>query len=644
MEVCVQPPPLLASVHAWCARGDADAATGSTPVHAPDDVHPSVRTALQFMGTTRVEDVLAVLRSDALPTAHEDAVLDVVQWCVSVARMLTTLAPVQLLPRVVKAEDRFASWRRDADVSQLWLCVRWSWLSPPYWQRLMHVLDVQQTDTHTEVEPPHLHAAFESSPVTQEKYPATRGSCEGGTDTTGAQAMEDCLRSALHSDTSGALHRTIMQHLIVRSARQADAVVGGVRFGAYACAQQALLRRFPPRASYGFSLDVHGVSHAGASAGLFFIWVNKHAPFDNNDPFGELPAHLEGGSSPSAARHRRNTGGVLPEEYRKHIRKWAAVCGRQPTVFNGAQCLAAVAEVASHPHFCPTWKSTALGTPTLDVADSTPGAEAEYGMAPHTRALHARRRSPALCSSDSLLALYRTLAAHGNWIQCVDMARFAILWLVGAGSMYLDTDTDVGTHALPRALYTTPSHAASAIDQSVPPLLVIPEDAENLLQNNMLAVTGPHQPFVTRALQAMAVSALEEQAVVCATGPSLLTALWELSQQDDVRTMRSQEEYALLQYMDVVPHPSSSGAAQSLCGAELHELQQVLPTWQHVVASKAAEESDAPLRAWQDARLHSCGDTEGGPGSGAGCAQLTATLRSGRTRVESGCYTHTGDN
>jgi hypothetical protein len=300
----------------------------------------------------------------------------------------------------------------------------------------------------------------------------------------------------------------VAQQLVVRSARQSDAGLAAARFGhAALCADAAAAaaaapRWRTPRRSYAFSVDVHGESWLGRGAGPFFIWVDPADPTGCND------------------------AAALPSRYRRNVAAWGAAHGVQTAVFNGAQCLLAVTEASSHPEF-----SAALG------------AEAGAGGGGGD-------------SGGGLLQLYLALARSGGWIHCVDIARLAILWLAGRGSVYLDTDMRLGTHRLPPGLLplavAAPSRppsaaAAAAADAAAPcepaaaapppaardvdvlcptPLLVVAQDSDGLLQNNFMAVSTAFHPFLTLLLQAITLSAAREGHVVRATGPAMLTAVF----------------------------------------------------------------------------------------------------------------------
>jgi len=166
--------------------------------------------------------------------------------------------------------------------------------------------------------------------------------------------------------------------------------------------------RMQPRRSYGFSVDGTGRSHINQGA-LFFIWLDPKAPTAANNP-------LEG----------------LPAGYRSNIHQWGEAYGCVPSVFNGAACYSAVAEVATYPEFRQrrVLQSAMGGLFTVD--------------APRAVDL------PLLC-------LYERLAAAGRWIECVDLARLAILWLTGARSVYLDTDMRLSSHVVDRAALLRPA-------------------------------------------------------------------------------------------------------------------------------------------------------------------------------------------
>jgi hypothetical protein len=159
------------------------------------------------------------------------------------------------------------------------------------------------------------------------------------------------------------------------------------------------LRSLRPRNSYAFTTDVHGNSHVGGGVGLFFIWVDPKAPIANNNP--------------------KDT---LLDKYKTNVSNWGALYNTTPTVFNGAQCLAAVAQASMSPEF-------------------------------HN--VHKPQQFPHAFGPGDLLTVYINLVKRQAWIQCVDIARIAIIWLGGGGSTYLDTDMEVGSHRLPLELVST---------------------------------------------------------------------------------------------------------------------------------------------------------------------------------------------
>ena len=218
-----------------------------------------------------------------------------------------------------------------------------------------------------------------------------------------------------------------------RAYRAAHPLSGSAKLGAWPLLASEYLAGEPPRESYAFTATAQGSCAAGAGASIYFIWVNPADPLGNTDAAAGLPA-----------------------PYALRIARWAATHGggAAVSVLNGAQCAAAVRQCAAYPEF----------------------------------AVHGVFR---------LWDVYQALAKRGDWIFCVDIARLAVLWLCGGGSVYLDTDMDVGTHALPRELTAAPQRAPDGL----PPLLVLAQDADGLLQNNFLAVTAPAHPFLTLALQ-----------------------------------------------------------------------------------------------------------------------------------------------
>jgi hypothetical protein len=232
---------------------------------------------------------------------------------------------------------------------------------------------------------------------------------------------------------------------------------------------------------YGRLIDRGGV-------GVFFCWLDPHAPLSANDL--QLPAG-GGEEEPSAAPH------PLPQRYAANIAGWSALYGQAPCVFNGADMAAAVREVSGRPEFV---------LPSPYLAPAAHGADEGDLIG-------------------SLWQLYVHLAGQpGGWIQCVDLARLAILWLAGGGSAYVDTDMSPGAKRLPPELMS-PGGGGTA---PAVPLLVLPLDADGLLQNNFLAIAGRpgvRHPFLTLLLQAILLGAPFEPHVLSATGPALLTAL-----------------------------------------------------------------------------------------------------------------------
>lgn len=329
----------------------------------------------------------------------------------------------------------------------------------------------------------------------------------------------------------------VAQQLILRSTRQADQSVSRLRYGHYAFCDEdgagevaasttpASAASGRPRKSYCFTVDVHGESNLGCGTGLFFIWVDPADATGCNDvALARRSNALSPVSDTGVSRHG------IPSRYQQHIAEWGAAYGTQPTVFNGAQCLLAVTEASSHPEF------RAVARRVLDTCLAASGesdSERENSGAGEGPQAHS--------SPPSLLEVYTSLARAGCWIQCVDIARLAIVWLAGGGSVYLDTDMGVGTHRLPPPLACArPGLGASAgtissatfgtgtpltPHRSTTPLLVLAQDADGLLQNNFIASVSPFHPFLTLLLQAIALSAVEEGHVVKATGPAMLTAV-----------------------------------------------------------------------------------------------------------------------
>ena len=126
----------------------------------------------------------------------------------------------------------------------------------------------------------------------------------------------------------------------------------------------------------------------------------------------------------------------------------------------------------------------------------------------------------------SLLDTYTALARGGRWIECVDIARLAVCWLMGGGSTYIDTDMARGEARLPLRLVERASVVASPVQLADCPVAMFGVDVDGLVQNNVVAVASAFHPFLTLALQAVAAGAAAEATVLAATGPSLLTALY----------------------------------------------------------------------------------------------------------------------
>jgi hypothetical protein len=84
------------------------------------------------------------------------------------------------------------------------------------------------------------------------------------------------------------------------------------------------------------------------------------------------------------------------------------------------------------------------------------------------------------------------------------------------------------------------SVAAPTLPSPQPPLLVLAQDADGLLQNNFIAALAPGHPFLTLALQTIIARAEEDTNVVSATGPAMLTALFTAFQRVPLRPSHSQ--------------------------------------------------------------------------------------------------------
>ena len=278
------------------------------------------------------------------------------------------------------------------------------------------------------------------------------------------------------------------QHMRLRAARKAAAAAAGTPIAIVLQPPPAVR----PRSSYCFSTDAVGGSRVGAGMGMFFIWLSPADPLAANSVDPPPPPLTDEGVPPAAAAPSI-AHPPLPSRYRGNIRGWGRAYDASPTVFNGAQCLLAVQEAATHPEF---------------FVSAPAGAAWRADVPP-------------------LEAHYRALAAAGAWIQCVDIARLTIAWLVGG--VYLDCDMSVGPHRLPRELLAQPP-APTLLPEGgalVPhPFCVLAQDADGLLQNNFIGVRGAFHPFLTLLLQGILVSAGGEPHVVHATGPALFTALY----------------------------------------------------------------------------------------------------------------------
>jgi hypothetical protein len=185
----------------------------------------------------------------------------------------------------------------------------------------------------------------------------------------------------------------------------------------------------------------------------------------------------------SAAASGESRAHPLPAAYAANVAAWGAAYGCAARVLDGAACLSAVAAV-----------SAALGLRALEDE-------------------------------------YRALAAGGRWVECVDVARLAVLWLgacdAGAAPasraaplLYVDTDTACGGDVLDAR-----GGGGGDGGDAPPPLLLAPQDAEGNVQNCFLAVCAPRHPFLELALRAAVAVAATEPHPVRATGPALLTAL-----------------------------------------------------------------------------------------------------------------------
>lgn len=192
---------------------------------------------------------------------------------------------------------------------------------------------------------------------------------------------------------------------------------------------------------------------------------------------------------------------------------------------------------------------------------------------------------------ETLWDVYLFFATHGAWIQCVDIARLAVLWLAGGGTCYLDTDMEIGSHALPKQLVlplalqlpaaigakagvaaVICSATGEAVDSQQQssnvtilertPLLVVAQDADGILQNNFIAVNTPCHPFITLLLQAVTAAGVLEDHVVHATGPALFTALYHCFRRSRVTlAVPAVIHEAAGDSSDVAAHPNDVVAA-----------------------------------------------------------------------------------
>lgn len=308
----------------------------------------------------------------------------------------------------------------------------------------------------------------------------------------------------------------IVRHLAWRSRRPAierPAPGGGFSIIAGATstegwAPDTLGERAAPRRSYGFTTAENGCCRINEFPGLFFIWLDPRDPLANND-----------------------VASSLPPRYCDNIRAWGAAYGMIPRVYNGSACHAAVAEAATFPDFCDaaTYRAMRAFSPP-------PLHRSSERSHPHGPPI-ARTRAQL-----PLLKTYEGLAAAGRWIECVDIARLAILWLLGRGAVYLDTDMAPGPHLLDLSLLSSrplpkmdssarlASSAATApppahVTSPPPPLLLLAQDADGVIQNNVMGTSCAHHPFLTLLLRAIIVMAQAESHVIHATGPALITAL-----------------------------------------------------------------------------------------------------------------------
>lgn len=288
----------------------------------------------------------------------------------------------------------------------------------------------------------------------------------------------------------------IAQHMLVRTSRIETRQAHS--YGVLHRSNEAR-KECQPRDAYLFSLNDAGRSSLGLGAGIFFIWIAPANPLGDNDVDNRAAVVIDGSSKvatgsiyPAPAHEARSSTSStsktlfhpLPETYNNNIRAWEEVYRTTARVLNGRECWAAVTEVSCHPEFLSSY--------------STCGTLAE---------------------------LYEGLASAGKWIQCADIARVCVVWLLGQGSMYLDTDMNVGMHKLPDALLERPAQLEpQALNKQS--LCVLAQDADGLVQNNFISVTGLFHPFLTLILRSILAHAKRETDVVSATGPVLLTALY----------------------------------------------------------------------------------------------------------------------
>lgn len=387
---------------------------------------------------------------------------------------------------------------RGCHAPALWYCVRFSFLSPAACARLEHSL-TSVTALHP---PPHLLPHIAAVMLARTRRAA--GAHYAGVEASVGSLAGYVPPSSLTPSAGPTLDSPSVEVLL-------DAA--GM-----------------PRHYYAFSVDVYGVSHkvatpgedAAAGVGLYFIWVDPAQPMRHNVTTPRTVA------TPSRAPPEKAEPHPLPDRYMNNVRSWAALYGCTPRVFSGLECAMAVREASLHPDF-------QRGEEDVAAVPAGPGPLWD--------------------------AYVRFAATPGGWIRCVDIARLAIAWLCGVGSVYVDTDMKAGTSRLPDA-FIIPRTLTHMLVRDVPqavclpstPLVLLAQDVDGIVQNNVVATTDSYHPFLTLYLRAVAASAAHEGHVIHATGPALCTAV--LYAYRSTRAIPSPSRIAAARGLDVLPFPS----------------------------------------------------------------------------------------